>query len=559
MRTTVAPDPLSVARSGERAKGQSHDRGCPGLAVRGKAGSHLQPRPASLQSRRDRGTHFNAIALEPGRSSDMRIAKREIGVGLPPADAGGYWRSPLRGWNAARWRPASVAAMSLLLALVATSPSRAAQPRPVAELAALIDAAQPGETITVPHAVYQGTLHITKPIVLVGEGNPVIDAGGQGDVVQISAPNVTLRGFTIRGSGKDLDRENTGIRVEAADILVENNIVEDILFGIDLREAPNCVIRGNSIGGKDLDIARRGDGLRLWRANNSLIEGNTIHDGRDAILWYSEHVTLRRNTVRRGRYGFHFMYTHHTVLEDNDLRGNSVGVYIMYSNHIHLRRNVLADSRGPSGYGLGLKDADDIRIEHNLITANRVGIYVDHSPFSDDSQGLITRNVIGFNDQGMAFAPAVRGNILWENAFLENQEQVALLGRGEFKDNDFAKEGRGNYWADYTGFDKDRDGVGDMPYTAVSLFESLMDREPRLRLFLHTPAQQAVEFTGRALPEIQPEPKFSDPSPLMSLPEIDTPAPPPATASAMGWCAAALLSIGTLLAFPGFLLSKARA
>ncbi len=38
-------------------------KGCPGLAVRGKAGTNFQPRPASPQSRRDRGSHNNAIAL----------------------------------------------------------------------------------------------------------------------------------------------------------------------------------------------------------------------------------------------------------------------------------------------------------------------------------------------------------------------------------------------------------------------------------------------------------------------------------------------------------------
>jgi parallel beta-helix repeat protein len=57
-------------------------------------------------------------------------------------------------------------------------------------------------------------------------------------------------------------------------------------------------VRGNRIGGKQLDIARRGDGLRLWRSDRTLIEGNTIHDGRDAILWYSKGIVVRGNTGR---------------------------------------------------------------------------------------------------------------------------------------------------------------------------------------------------------------------------------------------------------------------
>jgi nitrous oxidase accessory protein len=366
-------------------------------------------------------------------------------------------------------------------------------------------------------------------------------------VVEIAATGVTLRGFSIRGTGINLDTENTGVRAITGPVVIEDNRLEDILFGLDLRESPGSIVRRNTIGGKTLDIARRGDGLRLWRSNDCLIEDNLIHDGRDAILWYSEGVTLRRNRVVQGRYGLHFMYSHRTTLEDNVLEDNSVGVYLMYSSHIKLVGNTLTRNRGPSGYGLGLKDADDIDVRDNLITANRVGIYIDNSPFSMDSRGLFTRNVIGYNDVGIAVTPAVQRTTVWENAFLENQEQLALLGRGQFQGNEFASGGRGNYWSDYGGYDLRRDGVGDLPYESVNLFENLMDREPKLRFFLYSPAQQAVELAARALPEMQPEPKFADPSPLMSLPPISVRPPQAAGAGLMAALVAGLLGIAGVL------------
>ena len=52
-------------------------------------------------------------------------------------------------------------------------------------------------------------------------------------------------------------------------------------------------------------------------------------------------------------------------------------------------------------------------------------------------------------------------------------------------------------------------------HESQTLFENLMDREPSLRLFLFSPAQQAIEFVARALPAIQPEAKFTDEVPLM--------------------------------------------
>ena len=397
--------------------------------------------------------------------------------------------------------------------------------RPIADVLALIAAADEGATVVVPPGVYHGALVVDKPITLLGEG-VVLDGDGIGDVVTLAAPGITFRGFTVRNSGHYIDQEATGMRVLFPGAVIEDNVLEEVLFGIDLRAASNSVLRRNTISGKDLNLGRRGDGIRLWESDNCVLEGNHLIDTRDAILWYSEGCLLKDNICERGRYGFHFMYSHNTQLLHNRIVDNSVGIYIMYSTGIVISENMLANNRGPSGYGIGLKDADDIEVSDNVIVGNRVGIYLDNSPFSMDSFGLMTRNVIGFNDMGMAYAPNVENNVLWDNAFIENTDQIGVLGRGDLTKNSFSKDGRGNYWTDYTGFDSDGDGIGDIPYESVSLFDSLMARESKLKLFVHSPAEQAIELTARALPGIRPEPKFTDPTPLMALPELSFDATP---------------------------------
>jgi len=393
--------------------------------------------------------------------------------------------------------------------------------RDAAEIAALIEAAPPGATIRVPAGVYRGRIRIEKPITIEGAGQATIDGGGDGDIVEIASPSVTVRGLTIRGTGISLDHENCGIRVLAGAALIEDNTLEDILFGIDLKAAPGSVLRRNRIGGKNLDIARRGDGIRLWSSPGCVLEENVIHDGRDAILWYSDRVLLKNNHVYDGRYGLHFMYSHDTVLEGNILEDNSVGVYIMYSNGIVLRKNVIARNRGPSGYALGLKDADRFTVERNALTGNRVGVYIDNSPFTLDGFGDFHDNRIAYNDIALTFLPSVKRNTFTNNAFIDNVEQVSIAGGGELRDNAFAVNGRGNYWSDYGGYDLNHDGVGDMEYASQSLFESLIDREPRLRFFLYSPAQDAVELASRAMPSIVPRTKITDPSPLMSPVALD--------------------------------------
>ena len=259
------------------------------------------------------------------------------------------------------------------------------------DLRAAINAAQPGDTIVVPAGHYAGPLVLDMPITLEGEGQPIIEGNGQGDVITIQAPNVTVRGFVIRNSGDSLDQENAGITGLAPNLTIENNRFEETLFGVYLKEAPNSIVSGNTVLSKDLPVQRRGDGIRVWYSASSTIEDNYVNGSRDVVIWFSPDSVIRRNTVENGRYGLHFMFSDNQLLEDNILRHNSVGAFLMYGRGLIMRRNVAYNNRGPSGYGFGLKDVDDIVAEGNRMVANRVGLYVDNSPREPDATVQFTR------------------------------------------------------------------------------------------------------------------------------------------------------------------------
>lgn len=412
------------------------------------------------------------------------------------------------------------------------------------DLHAAVAGATAGSTVRVPAGQYRGPLVIDKPLTLIADEGAVIDAAGEGDVVRITAADVTFRGFTLRNTGSSLDRENAGISVSAARATLVNNRLEDVLFGIYLRQSPGSVIRGNEIGGKDFDIARRGDAIRLWYSPDVVIEDNRVTRSRDVVMWFSKGVQVRRNHVTAGRYGLHFMYADENVLEDNHVQGNSVGAFLMYSRNLVLRGNTFADNRGSSGYGLGLKEMDGLRATDNRIIGNRVGIFLDNSPRQMDITHELERNLIAYNDIGVAFMPSVKRNHFVDNAFIDNVEQVAVLGGGSFSGNSFTIAGRGNFWSDYGGYDLDGDGLGDIPLVSRSLFENLMDREPKLRMFLFSPAQQAVEMAAKALPSLQPQPKFTDEAPLMQPVRLKGLAVQASTALPMSAAGLGLLIIG---------------
>lgn len=386
----------------------------------------------------------------------------------------------------------------------------------VSSLAAAVASAAPGATIEVRGGVYPGGLVIERPVRLLGSEQPVIDGGGTGTLVTIRGTAATVSGFTLRGTGDSLDREDAAIVVENGTGTLIGNRIEDALFGIYLKQAPDSVLRDNTILSKDVAMARKGDGIKTWYSDRVVIENNRASDGRDIILWYSNDGLIRNNTFDRERYGLHLMYSDRARIEANSLSENSIGLYVMYSRDPQVIGNRFVSNHGPSGGGIGLKDVDGAIIDGNRFVSNQIALQADTSPRELGIHNYIRGNVFAYNDVGIGFLPSVKRNTVTGNAFIDNTEHVAIIGRGELQEITWAEGGRGNYWSDYAGYDADGNGIGDLPYRSQRLFESLADANPLLRLFTWTPAASALDFAARATPTVRPETKLIDAAPLMA-------------------------------------------
>ena len=93
-------------------------------------------------------------------------------------------------------------------------------------LQALLDRARDGDVIELASGDYNGAIHIDRALVLTGRAGAVLDGGGAGNVVTVTAPDVTISGVTVRGSGRDLQAMNSGIFLQktAERAKIENNL-----------------------------------------------------------------------------------------------------------------------------------------------------------------------------------------------------------------------------------------------------------------------------------------------------------------------------------------------
>ncbi len=413
-------------------------------------------------------------------------------------------------------RHATPAAAMIAALLLASARPASAQPL---ALQARLDAAPRGTTLQIESGVHAGPIVIRGPLSVIGMPGAVIDGQGVGSVVTIEGNDVLFRGFTVRNSGRQVTEEAAGITVTGNRHRIEANTVTNVYFGIHIGGGSHSVVQDNIITPGQSHGARPGHGISAWNLNDSQLLRNRISDARDGIyLSFTERLLVASNSVTKCRYGLHSMYSQNARFENNEATANLLGAALMMSDRLVLRGNRIQQHReGPAAYGILLKDIGDLVAEDNQVLANRVGIYAEGVPSNASRQAIFARNVIAGNEVGLALQSNA-ALTMTGNRIADNLTDVRPLGRQLAAGMRWSQEGRGNSWGQYRGFDADRDGIGDVPYTLHDAMDALVRRNPLIQAFLYTPAHLAVEAAARMFPLYRQAPVLVDSHPLMTIP-----------------------------------------
>ena len=411
---------------------------------------------------------------------------------------------------------------------------------------ARIDQAAPGDTIFVEAGVYNERIVIDKAIKLKGMNDPVIDGGNEGDIVLITASGASISDFVLRNGGKSISQEAAGVKVDGVDeVEVMGNRIEDTRFGIYVLESVGSTIAYNTVDLEpDVDIGRRGYAIYLWAVEETGVFNNNLTNSSDGIhLEFSDHNTIGENEVTNGRYGLHFMYSDSNKVIGNVFDSNLAGAVLMFSKDMLLKDNEFSSNRrGATGVGVLFKDCDDVFVEGNSFLRNKFGVTAEGTPQAVGSTAIFRENLFALNDTGiglMSNAPIT----FVENAMVENTVQVKAMGgelaSGLLTSHDsglaardtstsgapqppegiaWTTNGRGNYWSDYHGYDRNGDGVGDIPYEPKPPFAGALADNDALRLFQFTLAQEAIDMAADMFPLYRYDAVMADTSPLMSPP-----------------------------------------
>jgi parallel beta-helix repeat protein len=176
---------------------------------------------------------------------------------------------------------------------------------PYKNITSALRSASDGDTIFVHKGVYSENVVVNKSVALIGEDveNTVINGSYAGNVIYISANNVTLEGFTISNSG--VNPLDSGVRIESS---------------------KNNVIRGNK-------ITNDYDGVGIYYSSGNVVSANTISDNYDygvSLYYSSSDNVISANTISDNSYGITFFYSIGNVVSANTISDNYYGIALLF-------------------------------------------------------------------------------------------------------------------------------------------------------------------------------------------------------------------------------------
>lgn len=369
---------------------------------------------------------------------------------------------------------------------------------PVRSIKAALKLAKDGDQILVHAGIYkEHDLTVSRSITLKGMGNPVIDGELKGNILSIQANGVRVEGFTLMNVGRSFTNDFAGIEItRSRDFTIQHNLLKNVFFGIVVKKSKSGTIAFNEVSGEAVDEASSGNGIHAWHSSSLTIHDNQLHQVRDGI--YLEFVDrsqiFNNNSYANLRYGLHFMFSNQDDYHHNLFTNNGAGVAVMFSKKIKMEHNAFAKNWGASAYGLLLKEIYDAEIRNNTFEQNTIGINAEGATRIEYHGNRFLRNGWAVKITGACYGNVFEGNDFANNTF-------DLSYNSQLNDNSFD----GNYWTEYTGYDLDRDGIGDIPYRPVKLFCYVVNRSPEAIVLLRSLFIDLINFSEKVSPAFTPD------------------------------------------------------
>jgi len=301
-------------------------------------------------------------------------------------------------------------------------------PSEFATIQAAVNATSWGGGVFVASGTYYEHVVLNKTLQLVGESpeDTIIDGSAAGTVINVTADNTIVKGFTIGNS--DL---NGILAVGRSNVTIQDNIIVNSYLGIYLESSSNNDISGNNVTansqyGVALDSSSNNsisgntftnDGLHVENSYQNSVENNTVNgrplvylegvsnytvvDAGQVVLIRCENIRVEGLNLSRTDTGIELWETSNSTISGNNIIANSgdgISLYSSSNNSISWN-NITANSvySGVGGVSLYSSSCNNMVCGNNIAN-NWGGIWFDSSSnYNGISGNNITNNEVGVN------------------------------------------------------------------------------------------------------------------------------------------------------------------
>jgi parallel beta-helix repeat protein len=285
-----------------------------------------------------------------------------------------------------------------------------------------INNAKIGDVIFVSSGIYYESVIVNKSVWLVGEdrNNTVIDGSNVGTVVEVTADNVSVAGFTVQNSNSTAGSSYAGIKA-------------------------------------------------LGQTCN--ITDNHATNNRIGIFATSQRSRIAENIVDNNGQGIALYASSEATVEANNVTANTVGISLAFStNNLIMGNSAMDSSTGGHGIIVSSNSSNNM-ILHNDLARNYHGIWMSSSPNNSILKNTMTNNTL----LGIELANSSNTTI-YHNNFINNPKHVVIDQTVGIWDSG----SEGNFWSDHQSTDVNNDGIADTPYVINS---NNTDNYPLMNLY----------------------------------------------------------------------------
>mgnify|MGYP006288096931 FL=1 len=295
----------------------------------------------------------------------------------------------------------------------------------------------------------------------------------------------------------------------SVDCDIFNNSIQDCEQGIDLYKLNNSLIHNNTLSYNNHGLygeycknntlvnntgSLNQVGINMENSPENLITHNFVWNNTQyGISVYGDSNNFTFNKLGNNSYGIRICGQNMDIV-NNTANNNDWGIYICYASQYNIIVNNTLINNTQSGIEM-VDETYNNTIAENKLEGNHYGIYVncEYPSFSDIRDNNISYNLIKRNDYGIYFNDQIldhnivnntfqsnvnygvyieqsscSGNLFYNNSFINNGINARSVGTNYWNNSKI-----GNYWDDYTGYDSNGDGIGEIPYTENGVDDQL--------------------------------------------------------------------------------------